>query len=151
MSWKQSPSQSIANHRHHRTKKPAVILVWPRARLEFLVRPPFKLYWVETPAPEENTFVVARTRRAAARFEEDGTGFDVGDCHAVLVSSLSEEFVRKACGTRETSISKTTAFYLSGMELQNLGVEFSVLKGMKLRDLRATISSPRGSSTILLH
>lgn len=48
----------------------------------------WNLYWVETPASEENCFVVAKNARSAAHCEEENSGFNPGDCNAKLVRSL---------------------------------------------------------------
>jgi hypothetical protein len=48
----------------------------------------WNVYWVETPASEENCFVVAKTARSAARYEEEFSGFGPGDCKAELVKTL---------------------------------------------------------------
>ena len=50
----------------------------------------WKLYWVTTPCPIENSFVVAATARQAASYEENGSGFDIRDCEAEYVASVPE-------------------------------------------------------------
>jgi hypothetical protein len=49
----------------------------------------WSLYWVDIPGDrEENCFVIARTPKEAARFEEGASGFEPGDAKARLVRRL---------------------------------------------------------------
>ena len=82
---------------------------------------PVKLYWVTTPSPEENCFVAARSKRSAARFEEDGTGFDPGDCIAELICDLKPSWVAKYY--------EPVPFYVQFEDLRELGVEWRVVEG----------------------
>jgi hypothetical protein len=56
----------------------------------------WKLYWVTTPAPIENCFVVAKNARSAAKVEETCDGFASGDCQAELIMSIPEGLEREA-------------------------------------------------------
>jgi hypothetical protein len=55
----------------------------------------WNLYWVETPSADENCFVVARTRRSAANYEEECSGFDRGDCTASPVMTIPTKLVNR--------------------------------------------------------
>lgn len=89
---------------------------------------PLKLYWVETPSPEENCFVAARSKRAAAKYEEDGTGFDVHDCEATLIRGLDDEWVRRYCELKSSS-DKITPFYVQPEDVHELGISWRVIEG----------------------
>src|SRR5438874_7685607 len=90
---------------------------------------PFKLYWVETPSAEENCFVAARSKRAAARFEEDETGFDRGDCEAQLVRPLDPVWVAKYYKNKEESLDHVDAFYVHMEDVGQLGITWRVVEG----------------------
>lgn len=89
---------------------------------------PFKLYWVETPSPEENCFAAARSKRAAAKYEEDGTGFDVHDCEATLIRELDDEWVRRYCELKSNN-EKITPFYVQPEDVHELGISWRVVEG----------------------
>jgi hypothetical protein len=63
----------------------------------------WNLYWVECPSPDENCFVVARSARSAAKYEEDCSGFDVRDCTASLVMALPETLSGRRLPTKSFS------------------------------------------------
>ena len=56
----------------------------------------WKVYWVRTPSPDEDCFVVAKNPRQAARLEEGGSGFDSGDATAEYVLSIPDRIEREA-------------------------------------------------------
>jgi len=56
----------------------------------------WRLYWVTCPSGDEDCFVVAKTTRQAARFEEIGGGWDPGNCQAELVMSIPDSLLPKA-------------------------------------------------------
>jgi FRG domain len=85
---------------------------------------PFKLYWVETPSPEENCFVAARSKRAAARYEEDGTGFESGSCEAVLMRSINADWIAKY-----RDVEGSCPFYVQPEDVHTLDVKWSVVEG----------------------
>jgi hypothetical protein len=89
----------------------------------------FKLYWVETPSPEENCFVAARSKRAAARYEEYGTGFDPGSCSAALIRSIEPEWIKQYCGKVPHPEGNGAAFYVQPEDLHQLDVKWSVVEG----------------------
>jgi len=89
---------------------------------------PFKLYWVETPSSEENCFVAARSKRAAAKHEEDGTGFDPGDCDATEIRILDEDWVVQYRGTGTSEI-LVTPFYVQPDEVHQLGIKWRIIEG----------------------
>jgi hypothetical protein len=93
------------------------------------MKKPFKLYWVETPSAEENCFVAARSERAAARYEEDGTGFDRGDCEASLIRLLDSAWVETYYKDEETSHDDVDAFYIQPEDVHQLGVQWRVIEG----------------------
>jgi hypothetical protein len=90
---------------------------------------PFKLYWVETPSAEENCFVAARSKRAAARHEENGTGFDPGDCEAKLIRSLDPVWVVQYYKDKEGRLVDVDAFYVQREDVGQLGIRWRVVKG----------------------
>jgi hypothetical protein len=49
--------------------------------------PPINLYWVTTDDNEEDWFIFARTRRAAASFHENYEGYDTYDASARTILS----------------------------------------------------------------
>jgi hypothetical protein len=55
---------------------------------------------VEAPSPDENCFVVAKNARSAAKHEEDGTGFDPGDCKAVAVKAVPSKLTNRRLPTK---------------------------------------------------
>ncbi len=100
----------------------------------------FKLYWVRTPAAEEDTFVVARSRRKAAKFEERSTGFDPNDCIAEFVAKPDLEWVTTAYADRNRSIPLDTvdAFYIGHDDLLRIGIEIAIVEGdevFRFRDI----------------
>ncbi len=99
------------------------------------MKPPFKLYWVETPSAEENCFVVARTRRGAARFEEDNTGFDPNDCDAELIMRLDEKWLSTTYGYDDTRIEELDGHYVQDEELATLGIKRRVIDGDDVYDI----------------
>jgi hypothetical protein len=92
------------------------------------MKKPFTLYWVETPSAEENCFIAARSRRAAASYEEDGTGFDRGDCQATAVRNLESDWV---ANYRESKSPEdlTAPFYVQFEDLHDLGIEWRIVEG----------------------
>lgn len=87
----------------------------------------FKLYWVETPSPEENCFIAALTKRAAAKHEEDESGFDPGDCTATLVRLLDSEWVAEYLGHPSPAL--TEPFYIQFEYLHELGITRNAIEG----------------------
>ena len=88
---------------------------------------PYKLYWVETPSSEENGFVAARSKRSAAKFEEDFTGFDPGDCVAELILPLNNAWVVQYLGDKDHSALEP--FYVQFEDVHQLGIEWRVIEG----------------------
>jgi hypothetical protein len=89
------------------------------------MRSPFKLYWVETPSPEENCFVAAVSKRAAARYEEDGTGFEYGTCEALLIQPIEAAWFAKS----KYRGAKRSPFYVQPEDIHTLNVKWSVVEG----------------------
>jgi hypothetical protein len=89
---------------------------------------PFKLYWVETPSPEENCFVAARSKRAATKYEEQGTGFEPNSCKASLIRTLDNVWVTEYRCT-ETSEILVTPFYVQPEDVHQLGIKWRVIEG----------------------
>jgi hypothetical protein len=56
----------------------------------------WKLYWVRTPYPIEDCFVVAKNSRQAAHLEEDGSGMDSGEATAEYVLPVPDHFEKEA-------------------------------------------------------
>lgn len=82
-----------------------------------------KLYWVETPSPEENCFVAAHSRRSAAKYEEDGTGFGLGDCVAQLVMPLNPNWIARKYAN------KGYPAYIQFEDVNQLGIKWNVIEG----------------------
>jgi FRG domain len=97
------------------------------------VRLPFKLYWIETPSSEENCFVAARSKRAAGRYEDEGTGFDPGDGKAELVMSLDhnwvKDFYQQLYQAKDEPLDSVQAFYVQSEDVVQLGVKWTVVEG----------------------
>ena len=89
----------------------------------------FKLYWVETPSPEENCFVAARSKRAAAKYEDEGTGFDQGGCKARLVRGLDSDWVARYRKDDESNDDRAGPFYVQPEDVHELGVEWKIIEG----------------------
>ena len=89
----------------------------------------FKLYWVETPSPEENCFVAARSKRDAAKYEEDGTGFDPGDCNALLLRPISPDWVAKYYAKEASPNYVAGPFYVQPEDVHELEVKWNVVEG----------------------
>jgi hypothetical protein len=89
---------------------------------------PFKLYWIETPSPDENCFVAARSKRAAERYEEDGTGFDENDCEATLLRELEDKWVSDYRGVERVE-ELASPFYVQSEDVRQLGIEWRVVEG----------------------
>jgi hypothetical protein len=89
---------------------------------------PFNLYWVETPSAEENCFVAARSKRAAEKFEEDGTGFDTNDCKATPIRQLDDQWVSRY---REmtTAGELVIPFYVQPEDVHELGIAWQIVEG----------------------
>ncbi len=90
--------------------------------------PPFKLYWVETRSAEENCFVAARSKRAAEKFEEDGTGFDPNDCEATPIRQLDNEWVSRYRAV-EAAGELTSPFYVQSEDVHELGIAWRIVEG----------------------
>jgi hypothetical protein len=89
---------------------------------------PIKLYWVETPSPEENCFVAARSKRAAAKHEEDSTGFDPGDCVAVLLRPLDPAWIVEYQKDK-LSPDDDNAFYVQPEDVHQLDIKWRIVEG----------------------
>jgi len=55
----------------------------------------YKVFFVETPSPEENCFVIAATEASAAKLEQEETGFNPGDCHATYVRDVEPKWLNR--------------------------------------------------------
>ena len=88
---------------------------------------PFKLYWVETPSAEENCFVAARSKRAAEKYEEDGTGFAPHDCEATPIRELDEKWISQYCDAQGAK--KVTPFYVQAEDVHELGIAWRIVEG----------------------
>lgn len=91
-----------------------------------------KLYWVETPSTEENCFVAARSKRAAARYEEDGSGFDPKDCEATLVRPLDPHWIKKYCAIENSPLDDLEGlgpFYVQPEDVHELGISWTQIDG----------------------
>jgi hypothetical protein len=86
----------------------------------------YKLFFVETPSPEENCFVISATKALAAKFEEDGTGFNRGDCVATYVRDVDQEWLDQYVSNEEAG---RTAWYLTPDCYEGLGIKQTVLDG----------------------
>jgi hypothetical protein len=93
------------------------------------MKAPFKLYWVETPSPEENCFVAARSKTAAARHEENCTGFNPGDCSALYERDLNQDWVATKYRDESEPIEKASAFYVLDEALAEVGVTYTIVDG----------------------
>jgi hypothetical protein len=91
-------------------------------------RHPFTLFWVKTPSPEENCFVAARSKRAAAKHEEDGTGFDPGDCEATAIRPLENDWVVEYRGAKKSK-DLVTPFYVQPEDVHQLGIKWHIVEG----------------------
>lgn len=90
---------------------------------------PFKLYWVETPSPEENCFVAARSKRGAEKHEEDGIGFNPSDCKGELLRTLDSKWVKQYYGAAQPPLEQVSAFYVQPEDVDQLGFEWVVAPG----------------------
>ena|SRR2546421_1701064 len=117
---------------------------------------PWKLYWIETPDGDENWFVIAKNSRSAAAYEDTSTGFNPGDCKAVFVKEVPEQFLRqaelreqeenwRADGKPLASSDPRWPGYPSDWLLETLGVDFISLEGRKT----ATVDGKRYAITSL--
>lgn len=69
---------------------------------------PWSLYWVHIRRdPDENCFVVARTPRAAAKFEEEHSGFARSDAEARLVRRIPKALERVEVERHREALEKT--------------------------------------------
>jgi hypothetical protein len=89
----------------------------------------YRLYWVETPSSEENCFVAARSKRAAEKYEEDGTGFDPGDCRATLLRNIDDDWVAEYRGNEELIGDFTAPFYVRPEDVHQLGITWRIVDG----------------------
>ena len=88
---------------------------------------PYKLYFVDTPSPEENCFVVARTARTAAKFEQANSAFDPGDCKATLLCRPDDEWIVRVKPDKDEDW--IDAFYVLPKEVTELGVKWLIMDG----------------------
>jgi hypothetical protein len=88
----------------------------------------FKLYWVETPSAEENCFVAARSKRAAERFEEGGTGFNPNDCEATLITELDDKWVSRY-RAKDGPGEPIAPFYVQPEDVHELGIAWRIVEG----------------------
>ena len=88
----------------------------------------FKLYWVETPSRNENSFVAAQSQRAAAKHEEDETGFDPGDCEVTEICTIDERWVAEYRGIG-TAEDLAGPFYVQPEDVHQLGVKWRIVEG----------------------
>jgi hypothetical protein len=107
--------------------------------------PKWKLYWVTTPSPDEDCFVVAKSPRSAARLEEDGSGFDVGDAQAEMVAVVPDEFEEIAIKLYRTWLNENGSSNVKPREnispwpdyarewlLEKIGAEFKIQNGREV-------------------
>ena len=85
---------------------------------------PWNLYWVRTPSPEEDCFIVAKTPRTAAKLEEEMSGFDPSDAQVEFVKSIPKE-----CETIARKKKEKWPFYAREWLLEKLGAQFKPLNG----------------------
>lgn len=94
-----------------------------------LVRQPnYKVFFVETPSPEENCFVIATNRSSAAKFERDASGFGDHDCNATYVRDLNADWVNDYLLDYPHS-EESIAWYLYEGHYENLGIFHTMIDG----------------------
>lgn len=74
-----------------------------------------ELYWVTTPCGYEDWFVLARSKKHAERFHEDGEGFDRNYAESMFVCDIPSELIKKH------KIKTTTEDWPSHELLKDLG------------------------------
>lgn len=90
---------------------------------------PLKLYWVETPSSEENCFVAARSKRSAEKYEEDGSGFNPGDCCAEFIRTLDLDWVGQYLVSVNGPDQSPSNFYVQFEDLHEVGVSWRIVEG----------------------
>jgi hypothetical protein len=86
----------------------------------------YKLFFVETPSPEENCFVISTGKTLAARFEEGATGFNRGDCVATYVRHVDQEWFDQYVSNKEEG---ARVWYLTPDFYKELGIRHTVIDG----------------------
>lgn len=89
---------------------------------------PLKLYWVDTPSAEENCFVVARSKAAAARYERCGSGFGKDDCEAEYLLTPDLEWLASVT-PEEAELDDVVAFYAQPRDVTKLGIGWVIMDG----------------------
>ncbi|MDX2335866.1 FRG domain-containing protein [Brevundimonas vesicularis] len=89
---------------------------------------PLKLYWVETPSAEENCFVVARSKAAAARYERNGSGFGTEDCVAEYLLTPDVSWL-SSVAPDGVLLDEIVAFYAQPEDVVELGVGWVIMDG----------------------
>jgi hypothetical protein len=88
----------------------------------------YKVYFVEAPSPEENCFVVSTDKASAARLEEDGSGFDRGDCTATFVRDVEPKWLKRYFSSNKLNAG-SRSFYLYEEYYKELDIIHTVLDG----------------------
>lgn len=109
---------------------------------------PFTLYWVETPAPEENCFVAARSSRAATIYEEDGTGFNRGDCKATAIRRLDDDWVTSYLVDEKVK-TRSSPFYVQPEDVHSLGIERRIVEGDEVFEFNDQVFIAQGTMNYL--
>jgi hypothetical protein len=96
----------------------------------------WRLFWVSTPSGDEDCFVVAKSPRSAARYEEGHSGFEDGSCTSELVRRIPdgmEHLARRIRLAKESPVAddKKTIWpdYARPWLLRNLGARQSMQEG----------------------
>ncbi len=95
-----------------------------------------KLFWVETADRAEDWFVVARSKRGAARWHEKAEGYDSGDAVAKLVLTIPGELeapegwpsheLLEACGARFCRAETPRVVEIEGVQYIEGYLEFEI-------------------------
>jgi hypothetical protein len=89
-------------------------------------RPTYKVFFVETPSPEENCFVIAINKASAAKFERDSSGGH--DCDALFVRNLTDDWAEKYL-SKYSGSNIPKAWYLYEDFYEELGIFHTMLEG----------------------
>jgi len=88
---------------------------------------PHKLFFVETPVPEENCFVIPPDKSLAARYVRNSTGYD-GDCETFYVRDIDSQWLENYL-LDYPDADKSRVWYLYEYAFRELDIGHTIIDG----------------------